>query len=130
MTNQKPKIEIYTIQIGQWRLLSNTGITMMDITAKSGWKSFAPDYGLVMEYKKGLVSEEEYTKLYIERLKYIQDRMDADWEELKRSKKIAFACYCKAGDFCHRHIFKQCAEDYLVEQGFEVEQKGELTKEK
>jgi hypothetical protein len=116
--------------LAQRRLLENTGIVLLDITAKSGWNAFAPDKQALFEYKEGKIKEERYTELYIERVTYIRDRMPQDWEELKRAKKLALGCYCATGEFCHRHIFKKMAEEYLVEQGFEVAQKGEIQKEK
>lgn len=126
----KPKIELYTIQLAQRRLLANTGIVLLDITVKSGWNAFAPDKQALFEFKAGKMTEERYSELYLERINYIRDRQPLDWEELKRSRKLALGCYCKAGEFCHRHIFKKLAEEYLVEQGFDVEQKGEIEKEK
>lgn len=118
--------QIWTIQLGRWRLARDLGIHMLDITAKSGIRAFAPDYAKVMEYKAGEVSEEEYTRLYLARMEESRERFPRRWEQLKEFEKVALACYCRAGVFCHRLIFRDLMKDYLEEAGHEVVLTGEV----
>lgn len=125
----KGVIEIYTIQIGQHRLLKNTDIKFLDVTAKSGWKAFAPDFGDVMKYKRGEMDEQEYTRIYKRRMELSRMANVSLWNNLKKAKKMAIACYCKAGVFCHRHLLKEDFKTYLELAGFEVKLMGEYTRE-
>ena len=121
------EIHIWTIQIAQWRTAKARNIFFLDITAKTGHKAFAPHFRDVMAYKNHILSEEEYTKLYLDRMYTSQDTNWKAWGSLKNHPQIAFGCYCKAGAFCHRHLFTDLATSYLEAAGFEVVQEGELT---
>lgn len=114
--------------MGQWRLAKERGIFLLDITAKSGVKAFAPDYATVMQYKREEVSEDAYTKLYLERMADSRQRYPIRWSCLEHREELALACYCKAGVFCHRHLFKTLMQQYLEEKGHSVLQMGELQK--
>lgn len=121
------KITLYTVQLSRWRLVRELGITLLDITAKSGTPAFAPLFDDVMAYKRGDLSEEEYTKRYMGRMRHSRREQPKEWERVKTlSDKIALACYCKAGVFCHRHIFKDLISDYLKDGHLEVKYAGEL----
>ncbi len=121
------EIHIWTIQIAKWRVAKAQEIFFLDITAKSGHKAFAPHFRDVLAFKQGLVSEEDYTKLYLDRMYASQDTNWKAWRSLKNHPRIAFGCYCRAGTFCHRHLFTDLATTYLEQSGYEVVQEGELT---
>lgn len=113
----EPKLtyKLWTISLSQWRIAKERGILLVDITAKSGVKSFAPDFNVVMQYKRGEVTEEEYTSIYLERMKKSLALYPDKWEMLKIHPEVAFACYCRAGVFCHRHLFITLAGKYLLD---------------
>jgi hypothetical protein len=125
-----PKITLYTVQLSRWRLVRELGITLLDITAKSGTLAFAPLYDDVMAYKRGALSEEQYTKRYLARMRHSRREQPKEWVRIKTmSDRVALACYCKADVFCHRHLFKDLLSDYLKDAHFEVKYAGELTSE-
>ena len=104
---------------------------MVDITAKSGKKIngisvFGPRGDYLMLYKQGRMSDEEYTRLYIERMKRSQREFPYEWEALAQLPKAAYACYCGDGKFCHRHIFVKMLEEYLLSMKHTVIKQGEL----
>lgn len=80
--------------------------TKIDITAKSAsgiGRHFKPTWDMVMGYKNGKYSKEEYTRMYMDILEhnyYHIRRLIELMEELPGD--IVFICYCRAGDFCHR----------------------------
>jgi hypothetical protein len=122
------KITLFTVQLSKWRLVRELGVTLLDITAKSGVTAFAPLFDDVMAYKRGALSEEEYTRRYLGRMRHSRRDQPKEWERVKTlSDKIALACYCKAGAFCHRHLFMDLIGDYLKDAHFEVKHAGELT---
>lgn len=119
-------VHIWTVQLARWREARKLGIPMLDITAKSGNPAFAPDYSRVMDYKWGVISQERYTQLYIDRMRRSLREQPEEWEKLKEQPKVALACYCRPGEYCHRHLFKELMEKYLTAQGMEVKQMGEI----
>lgn len=112
--------------MGRWRLAAAKDIKFVNITAMSGVKAFAPDFAKVKEYKQNLLSEEEYTRLYLEKMARSETEYARVWGHLQLFPKMAFACYCKAGIFCHRHLFLPLVKSYLERYGHTVEEMGEL----
>lgn len=122
-------IRVYTTQISQWRLVKKLGISFIDITVKTGCKAFAPRWEDLMQYKNGTMGREEYTDIYLQRMQKSLELFPHEWDKLKDHDSIALACYCGAGDFCHRHIFQLLVRDYLTKQGVNVIMKDEITKD-
>lgn len=124
-------INIFTIQVGQWRKVPKN-IRFFDVTVKSGVKDFAPLWGMLMDYKQGRIDEYEYTRLYLE---IMRDRIRSNpahfretiLEALDGYEGIAFACYCAAGKFCHRHLLTEgILPQFEEELGFSFNHKGEV----
>lgn len=71
---------------------------------------------MVWDLKKGDITEQEYMRKYLERLKLLT-KIGYDWSKLI---DMTLLCWCKQGDFCHRYILA----DYLEqEHGFKIERK-------
>lgn len=125
-------IEVWTIQLGKWRLAKEKDIALLNITAGSGVQAFAPDFDLVKAYKRGEVPEEAYTEFYHRRMGESRKRFPQLWEQLSEKKRVALACYCKAGVYCHRLLFVPMMKQYLEEKQepgkhYKVMYQGELT---
>lgn len=88
--------------------------------------AFAPDFANVMAYKRGEMSEAEYTVQYKHRMRQSLSTEPEKWEQLKEHKEVALACYCASGQFCHRHLFADMMARYLEKEGFKVVQMGEV----
>ena len=109
-------LKIYTIQISVAKKLGLTGDPRyLDITVKSGDKAFAPTWKMVMGSKEGKISEEEYTKHYLELMRESYQKNRKRWDEILTMDEIILACYCGAGSFCHRYLLR----DILVKCGAE-----------
>jgi len=80
---------------------------------KSGDRAFAPTWKMVLKSKKGLMSEEEYTREYYKMMRnsYVQHR--ERWEQLLGQEEVVLVCFCGKDKFCHRHLLK----DILVTLG-------------
>jgi hypothetical protein len=102
---------------------------LINTTAKSGIAAFAPDFEHVMSYKEGRLSEQSYTELYEDKMVESRDMHRAVWDRLSVYPYSAYACYCPAGQFCHRHLFIQHAKSHLESMGWRVRIMGEITKE-
>jgi uncharacterized protein YeaO (DUF488 family) len=87
------------------------GWTTVDVTVKSAKgnaKSLAPTWNMVLEYKKGKMTKEQYTSLYKTIMKTSQNNNRQQWiNTIKNHQKIVFLCYCKTEEFCHRHLLAQ-----------------------
>ena len=106
-------LKIYTVQISVARKLNLTeDPRYLDITVKSGNRAFAPTWKMVMGYKEGRISEEEYTNQYYQLMResYLKNRKR--WDEILSLDEIILACYCQAGSFCHRYLLKDILTDY------------------
>lgn len=103
-------------------------IKLIDTTAKSGVFAFAPDWENVKAYKEGRLNEQSYTELYEDKMVESRDMHRAVWDRLSVYPYAAYACYCPAGVFCHRHLFVQHAASHLQSMGWRVRLMGEITK--
>lgn len=85
-----------------------------DITVKGGVaKAFSPSWDMVMGYKNGTVSEEEYVARYTLMMATSRLNHSKEWEELLAMDEVTLVCFCANGSFCHRHILA----DILVTMG-------------
>lgn len=80
------------------------GVLGLDTTVKSSTglgRAFAPTWDMVMGYKRGTLSDAQYTEQYI----HILDRVPASvWDQLAAAPAQTVLCYCRAGIFCHTHL--------------------------
>ena len=121
-------MELYTVALSQWRKAKERQIEIFDITVKSGKeKLFAPDDQVLWAYKRGEVTDEQYTELYFQRLrKNIAAHPEAFEAFLQMEGPIAAACYCRAGKFCHRHLFVEFMQEVADDNGYELKVRGEI----
>lgn len=106
----------YTAAISQWRKVKAANVELFDITVKSGDQRFAPEPDVLWAYKRGEVTDEEYTERYTQKLRSLFIREPSAFEDLLNTDTPkALACYCRAGKFCHRHLLltflQELAED-------------------
>lgn len=121
---------LYSIQISQVRLLRNE-IELIDTTVKSSspdyYRLFAPpNFKLVMDYKTGKITEEEYTEKYLEKLIKSSQIFEEEWLEFLKKEKVALGCYCKSGKFCHRHLLVKFILEFCSERDIDISYEGEL----
>lgn len=118
--------QIWTVQMARVRHIKDPEIHPLDTTAKSGTKEFAPHFNDVMRYKDGFLSENQYTDIYLRKMRDSQQQFPSVWKRLLKHKKVAVICYCTPGKFCHRHLFAPLMKKYLEDQGHQVKLMGEL----
>lgn len=111
-------MELYTIQLAQRALCAVNNIILLDTTVKSGDRTFAPTWSMVMGHKAGTLSDAAYTQQYHDRMDASYQANPTRWLEVAGLRKVAFGCYCRAGVFCHRHLLAErfrlvCAEHQL-----------------
>ena len=100
-------MDVFTVQLGQWRKAVDHGILIINTTMKSGDPLFAPSKDIVYGSKYYGMSPEEYTQRYIQEMNNSYRNNPVRWEEFMlyhADKRVALACYCRPGKFCHRHI--------------------------
>jgi len=120
-------MELYTIALSQWRKAKERQIPLIDITVKSGLLVFAPEPSVLWAYKRNEVSDDQYTELYLERLRtQLRGQYEPFQEFLEQEGPVAVACYCRAGKFCHRHIFASFMQDLAEDNGYTLFLRGEI----
>lgn len=119
--------EIYTVQISNARAAHAEGLTVYDITVKTGDPIFAPTWQMVMDYKSGKLSEAAYESEYREMMHNSMRRFPHRWDHLMEHERLALACYCRPGRFCHRQILKEMLIEREGRKGEEVLDMGEVT---
>ena len=93
---------LYTGRVG----LSLPGA--LDITVKGQHpfgKMFAPTWDMVMEYKKGTLSEAEYTQQYMSLI--TRPGMGRAIKQIVKAAvvyDVYLLCYCPKDAFCHRKL--------------------------
>lgn len=119
-------MEVYTIQISQWRKAKAAGIPFVDTTVKTGTSIFAPTWPMVVGVKAGSITEAEYTEQYIALMRERFNQRPEEWAVFCKQEKVAIACFCPSGCFCHRYILKDLLAKYCNRYNIPFEYKGEL----
>lgn len=120
-------MELWTIQMGKWRLAKAAEIELVDITHKSGIRQFAPDPDFLYAYKRGDIDAATYTGLYMDKIAHCRVFNEEMWNVFIGKEKLAIACYCAPGAFCHRLLLAPIIGEYLRRNGIPVSFMGELT---
>lgn len=119
-------VQIWTMQMARRHQAKAEDIHLLDITVMTGIGAFAPDKRALWRYKYNEIDSIEYTRLYIERMQWSQKEFPEVWDKLDQHERVAVACYCRAGDFCHRHLFVPLMENTIKAKGGESVYMGEL----
>lgn len=121
-------MELWTIQLANYRLAKQLDIPLIDTTVKSGESTFAPSWDIVTGVKSGKIIEEQYTQEYTQLMRSSFVRNPSRWIEVCLMPKVAVSCYCSPGKFCHRHLLAEMFEKICTIRGIPFELKGELLK--
>lgn len=98
------------------------GIKGIDITYRRKL-CVSPPRDLVLGYKAGAITEENYTEVY---LKQLNDNAEdiITWAWCICGEIIKFKCFCPEGAFCHTHLLI----DWLIEKRPDLFQDGRTVK--
>ena len=108
------KIATYMIGGADFARLILAGYEMIDITVGSNPEHpLAPTWELVNGYRRGLLTEENYTVQYAELLLERWTEVDGFLGHIA-GMDVALGCYCRPGDFCHRLLVADWMVDYYV----------------
>jgi hypothetical protein len=118
-------MRIYTCQIaGRQKAVG----LVLDTTVKSGaglGKILAPTWDIVMGVKDGHITPEQYTGRYLELLRQRFRRNKQEFLEILQHDQVTLLCYCRPGDFCHRHLAVDVLEKISARHGITCECGGE-----
>lgn len=123
-------MDIYTVCLYKRDKADVLGIPVLDTTVKSGDVPFAPTWNMVLNWKesdKQVDAQAAYTIEY-ESLMYLSRRANPKrWKEVIMMDKVALACYCHAGQFCHRLLLVEIFKKLGEKNNIPVVYHGELT---
>ena len=122
-------MKVMTIQLAKWRKVKSP-MVLMDASIKSGNPLLAPTWGLLSEYKSGLVGDVEYEQRFKDIIK-TRWNTTAEFRQLINDMVVkediqVIGCYCAAGAFCHRHLLVEFLNQYCVKNNLPFEYLGEL----
>jgi len=81
------------------------------------WNLLAPDANTLLDYKNGVITEQEYTEQYIKKLDVMMDYLINEFNSIC-DRDVVMLCYEKPTDFCHRHLLAS----WLKRHGFDCEE--------
>jgi len=119
-------MELWTIQLAQWRAAKARGVPLIDTTVKSGDPVFAPNWTIVQGVKANMITEQEYTERYLDLMRSSFKQNRPRWLTLCSMEQVAIACYCPVGVFCHRHLLANMIEKVCSAHGLPFQAMGEL----
>jgi len=80
----------------------------LDISVKTGDKTFAPSWKIVMDHKSGKITDKEYKKIYLAMIQRSFWENYDRWLEVMMYEEVTFLCYCPRNPkFCHRLILPE-----------------------
>lgn len=102
----------------------------LDITVKSAstpeGKALAPEWSMVTDHKKGLITDAEYHTRYLSLLRRRYKVTPGPFLIILKRQRVVLLCYCKTGAFCHRHIAVEVLTAIAQKQRIDVVSGGEV----
>lgn len=113
--------------MSKWRIARKLNVIFLDTTVKSGSPIFSPTWDIVKGVKTGRITEEEYSEEYKKLMMNSWVNNREEWlRVMQEPAPQAIACYCKVGDFCHRHLLKGYFEELCKKKEIPFNYYGEL----
>ena len=110
--------KIYTSYFNRaGRIVPNRRLISVSLGTPENWggaylRELNPSPSLLSRYKQGLVSTEEYEKVY--RFETLRNLEPLDIYNKTKGKVLC--CWEKSGEFCHRHIILKWIEEGLGDE--------------
>lgn len=98
----------------------------LDITVKGGDKTFAPSWEIVMGFKNGKVTAEQYTATYVDMMRKSWVNNRQRWDEVLAMDEVTLVCYCPSGSFCHRYLLAEMLVKAAASVGVSASYAGEV----
>lgn len=104
----------YTSYFANLRKLNKDKFRFVSIAARKpdfcgndveDWSFLGPSLKLVKSLKKGEITKEQYTEIYLTNIINQWPRIK-DFICLNENENIVLLCYEKSTDFCHRHLLR------------------------
>lgn len=122
-------MDVFTIQLSNWRTAVDRGIRVVNATMKANHPYFAPLNHMVWGVKDGRISECDYTRMYRDLMTRSVQENQIGWDEFLlqyHDQQVAIGCFCGPGEFCHRHLLIPMLAKYAAWRGIPFTYYGEL----
>lgn len=87
--------------------------------------ALSPLRTMVNRHKSGAISDEQYTKEYLELLRWRYQWYPQVFIDILSRGRVVLACYCAEGKFCHRHlavdVLRKIADQHKIPFTYEGE---------
>ena len=106
---------------------------VLDTTIKSATglgAVFAPTWSMVMDWKRGVIDWDTYTKQYTELMRERYQKNQATFLEVLQSDVVIICCYCKdtyaSTRHCHRYLLVDILHKVAVHHQIDFKSLGEV----
>lgn len=122
-------------RVGTARIVyrGRVGQQVLNTTIKSGTglgAVFAPTWKMVLEFKQGEISWDEYRRQYTDLMRQRYQANASAFLEALSSDELIVCCYCKdthaTTKHCHRYILVELLEKVAVHHSIRFEYIGEI----
>lgn len=120
-------MDLYTVQLAQWRKVKARDIPLVDVTLKSGLSWLAPTAQILYPYKAGQLSDQGYTEQYYALLRQRYHDNPQPFIDFIHQDVVCIACYCTPGHFCHRHLLVDIFRKLCVRHSVIFNYHGEIS---
>lgn len=103
------------------------GKDALDVTVKSGDKTFAPSWDIVMRFRDDKITEQQYLAAYNSMMKQSWKENKKRWIEVANRESVTLTCYCSRHGFCHRNRLAEMIAAVAVSLGRQVIIGGYIT---
>jgi hypothetical protein len=102
---------------------------MLDTTVKSGNRIFAPTWDMVIQHKNGVLTDAGYMEQFRKMMQASLKSNPTAWHDVAIMPKVALACYCYAGCFCHRYLLVYYFQSYCLHHKIPFRYLGEIQRD-
>lgn len=126
-------MELYRARVQHWREVDKLGLTLMDVTVKSGLKQFAPDRDALYKYKASKKTVDDvavFELLFMEKMNNLWRVAPEEFDILVNQKTLVLGCYCdqESKDYCHLDSLCYCIEKICNDRRIPFKYKGVIKK--
>jgi len=121
-------MHLFTTQLSKWWICRQYGIELIDVSNGNGLSMFVPSSDSYWNWKRGIISNEEFRFQYLIKMRKSWNEKRQDWIDfMSQRHPMAIATYETSDLFSHRHVLKDVFEMLCENNQIEFYYYGEFT---
>jgi len=120
-------MQLFTTQLSKWWKCRQYNVELVDVSNGNGLSMFIPTSDTYWDWKRGRISNEEFTHQYRARMRESWNQKREDWMAfLQQSHPLAIATYEPSNHFSHRYLLKDIFQMLCQNHAIEFYYYGEI----